>query len=300
MSKDSDWKRDELFIMFSKRTNRKNAENYIVNAVWQQINNMDLQPVTQQCIHLEDGSWVLIDLYFPQIKYGIECDEEYHQDNTLGDLRRTQEIEHVLSSVDVDNKFYLKRIDATQTLEVINNEIAKAVRQIKKRVKTNKPLIWKSVEERINDIIAKESLEDRDLIPFPTHASTASCFGKSVKPKGWQQSYFSLNDEYQVWFPNLTIEKEGNQKAKSTGWVNILSEDWDTIVESRENKEEKAKDKKLKKKRITFARSKDVYGKDAYRFIGVFRFEHKTHDNEYVYKRESSKIDLTQFLNRNM
>lgn len=29
-----DWKRDELFVLFSKRTNIKNKENYIVNAIW--------------------------------------------------------------------------------------------------------------------------------------------------------------------------------------------------------------------------------------------------------------------------
>ena len=82
-NKVDDWKRDELFKLFSKRTNRKDDENYILNAIWQKIDNMNLQPVTQQCIILKDGKRALIDLYFPQLNYGIECDEEHHKNNTF-------------------------------------------------------------------------------------------------------------------------------------------------------------------------------------------------------------------------
>lgn len=111
-----DWKRDELFTLFSKRTNRKDKENYILNAIWHKLDNMDLQPVTQQCVILNNGKRALIDLYFPQIQYGIECDEAYHKHNTFEDLDRAERIEQVLSSVN-ENQIVLRRIDATKTLK---------------------------------------------------------------------------------------------------------------------------------------------------------------------------------------
>jgi len=88
---ENDWKRDYLYHMFSHRTADKDKENYIINAVWQKIDSIDLQPVTQQYIRRPNGRYALLDLYFPQLNYGIECDEAYHQDNTMNDLNRFAE-----------------------------------------------------------------------------------------------------------------------------------------------------------------------------------------------------------------
>ena len=291
----ADWKRDELYMLFSRRTNRKDKENYILNAIWHRLNNMDLQPVTQQCILLGDGNRALIDLYFPQIKYGIECDEEYHKSNTFADLQRTDNIEQALSAVSIDSDFTLKRIDATASLNDINTAITDTVIEIQERIADlEKPLIWRSVQEQIEAVIEKGVLSDSDLIPFPTQAAAGPCFGRC--PKNWQKSYFSLNDEYQIWFPKLALEIDGNLKAQSySGWINVLANDWSSIIEYNEKINGKGIDRHQKKKRVTFAKSKDVYGRNAYRFIGVFLHYETNQKGQRIYKRISNQIDLTQF-----
>lgn len=291
----SDWKRDALYLFFSKRTNRKDKENYILNAIWHRLNNMDLEPVTQQCIRLKNGKRAMIDLYFPQIKYGIECDEGYHKANTYKDLEREVSIEEVLSAVDVDKDFWLERIDATKTLNEINNDIENAVKEINKRIKKLwKPLKWKSTDERIEDVIENGKLRVEDLIPFQTEAKVGPCFNKS--PKSWQKGYFALNDTYQLWFPKLALEEDNDIKAATaTGWINILSDDWTSIIEyNKEHSEKMKEDKYMEKDRIVFAHSKDAYGRKAYRFIGIFHYV-GLEKGRRKYQRCATEIDLTQF-----
>ena len=294
-NKVDDWKRDELFKLFSMRTNRKDDENYILNAIWQKIDNLNLQPVTQQCIILKDGKRALIDLYFPQLNYGIECDEEYHKNNTFEDLKRTEKIEDALSAIEIDKGFVLKRIPSTNSLDQINKDISNIVKDIKKRIKSlNEPLKWESVPERIEAIIKRGVLRDSDLLPFPNHASTAPCFNKNAKL--WLKSYFALNEDYQLWFPKWALEKGGKKiPASKTGWVNTLSNDWSTIIEYNVYKNKRSFDKNHKKPRIVFAESKDVFGEKAYRFIGVFQYEGVDAKKRYSYKKIAKEIDLTQF-----
>ena len=290
-----DWKRDELFLLFSRRTNRKDKENYILNAVWHKLNNTDLQPVTQQCVVLKDGKRALIDLFFPQLQYGIECDEAYHKNQTFEDLDRAERIEQALSSVN-QSQIFLKRIDATKTLEEINKDIDDTVKEINARIKAlNKPLLWKSVDERINDVIEKGILSVSDLIPFPKEASTGPCFNRF--PKIWQKSYFALNDDYQIWFPKLALDNSGDTKPlSSAGWKNTLSDEWTTITEYNEDYAVE-EEKKQNKKRVVFAHSKDVYGRKAYYFIGVFIYIGTDASGKRLYKKIEDHIDLGQFRN---
>ena len=88
----NDAKRDYLVRTFS-RTKRKDYENYILNAIWHKLDRSDIQPVTQQFIKRSDGKYALVDLYFPQLNIGIECDEAHHIANELSDTNRTLTME---------------------------------------------------------------------------------------------------------------------------------------------------------------------------------------------------------------
>ena len=79
-----DKKRDYLIKTFS-RTRRKDYENYILNSIWNKLDRLDIQPVTQQYIRTINGRYHLIDLYFPQLNVGVECDEYYHANNKNND-----------------------------------------------------------------------------------------------------------------------------------------------------------------------------------------------------------------------
>ena len=63
------------------RLNRKDYENYVVGAIYHKLNNINIQPVSQQYVKRSDNNYALLDLYFPQINYAIECDEKYHKNN---------------------------------------------------------------------------------------------------------------------------------------------------------------------------------------------------------------------------
>ncbi|WP_406835471.1 AbaSI family restriction endonuclease [Lactococcus lactis] len=61
------------------RTRRKDYENYVLNAIWNRLGNLNIKPVSQQFIRNEGKNGYFIDLYFPQLNIGIECDEVHHQ-----------------------------------------------------------------------------------------------------------------------------------------------------------------------------------------------------------------------------
>lgn len=76
LENDRTWKQDYLYRMFSHHTKDKEKENYVVNAIWARLDDLNVKPVTQQYVRRPNG-YALIDLYFPQINYGVECDEAY-------------------------------------------------------------------------------------------------------------------------------------------------------------------------------------------------------------------------------
>lgn len=81
------WKIDYLSSQLSHRTRRKDLENYVVNAIYNRIGDLGLKPVAQQLIRTNEGS-KFIDLYFPQVKVAIECDEPHH--STVEQTRRDE------------------------------------------------------------------------------------------------------------------------------------------------------------------------------------------------------------------
>src|SRR5690554_7668825 len=83
-------KRDYIFKTLS-RTNRKDTENFVLNAIWNKVNNYELKPVTQQYVNCGD-KWYLIDMFFPQINLGIEVDESFHDNQIEQDKIRSDQI----------------------------------------------------------------------------------------------------------------------------------------------------------------------------------------------------------------
>ncbi len=93
--------RREYLAHVLSRTKRKDYENYVVNAVWQRLADPYLQPETQRYVRRDNG-YALIDLYFPAVNVGVECDEAYHLGDwqRKSDKAREEEIAARLNSVD--------------------------------------------------------------------------------------------------------------------------------------------------------------------------------------------------------
>ena len=262
LENDRTWKQDYLYRMFSHHTKDKEKENYVVNAIWARLDDLNVKPVTQQYVRRPNG-YALIDLYFPQINYGVECDEAYHKDNTLK--------------------------DAAREIDLIREIVCEIRQKVAEKGEQLSP--WLEQEEEWRSIKERGILRTEDAYSFKTIADICQkCFGKDANYR-IQRSFFHVADDRMLWCPKLAIElPDGSKVAQSRGWINELSADWNVIIEHNDSGATPVKHPD--QPRYTFAKSKDERGEDAYRFIGIFQWSETTPSGEHIYKRMASDMKL--------
>lgn len=267
-------KRDYLVKTFS-RTKRKDYENYILNAIWHKLDNMDIKPVSQQYIKRKNGRHALMDLYFPQLHIEVEVDEAYHQANEEADKLRMDDIISAVNQEAIDD-FLCLRIDASKSIDEIHKRIHEVVSIIKERA-SKKPLKWLTDEEELNHLKQQEFLSIFDDLSFKDIKDiTNTVFGKNAKR--YQKSFFRVKDNMWLWCPKLSITIDGDTHSAAGGWLNFLADDWSYIDEShqeegivKERKRTYFEEVKLGRERAVFAKYKDNLGFNRYRFVGVFK-----------------------------
>ncbi|WP_121616006.1 AbaSI family restriction endonuclease [Virgibacillus halodenitrificans] len=292
-------KRDYLIKTFS-RTKRKDYENYILTAIWHKLDNMDIKPVSQQYIKRQNGTHALMDLYFPQLHIGIEVDEAYHQDNQREDKIRMDDIISAVNEESIrDFKWF--RVDATRSLEEINDRINEILSFIKNKA-SKTTLKWKTYEEELIELKQQEYLSIYDDLSFMDIKDIANTvFGKNAKR--YQRSYFNVGGKMWLWCPKLSIIVNGNALSVAGGWLNFLAEDWsyideshqdDAIVEERKNnyREEVS----FGRVRAVFAKYKDNLGFNRYRFVGTFKISGISPENRNFirYLRVDDKVKIVK------
>ena len=284
-------KNDYLFKSFAKQ--KQSKENYIINAVYSRINNKELKPVTQQCIKI-GKKYRKIDLFFPQLNIGIECDEAYHKKRKEKDAERTVEIKEKLGAVVLNKKEYKQiRIDATLDYDKLFNRINQVANKIKKKCRELK---WETQVATIKRIKKRGEVRISDNVTYKTHEEVCSLFDLTGTQKGAK----ILNDKYHIWFPKLAVQDEnGKWKAKDKKWNNKLSEDWKTIIETTNKNMRRKKSNRdhywKTSKRITFAKTKDLEGTVGYRFIGVFKYVYEDGETR-IYNKISDKFVISKVL----
>lgn len=287
----------EYLIKTLSRTKRKDYENYVIGAIWHRLNNLEIKPVSQQYVQRSDGKYALLDLYFPQINVGIECDEAYHEQNVEPDKIREAKVEQALSALKTGKDFTLIRINANTGINEFEQQINEAVEQIERLYEKYGCPKWSEEKDSVEQVLDSGVLSLYDNLQFAKIIDIAKCFGRDYK--AMQASTFFLNKSTVVWCPKLAIEMNGELKAPSAaGWLNVLSEQWDritTIVP--EDKEQQEKYRKQDLKALVFAQSKNTLGQTSYRFLGVYAFE-KSEDNhkKVTYKRISERYSLNELL----
>ncbi len=286
-------KQEYLYRMFSHHTKDKEKENYVVNAIWQRLDDLNIKPVTQQYVHFSNSNrYALIDLYFPQINYGVECDEAYHKDNMLKDAAREIDLQKALSACS-ERGLTIRRVDATLDADMLHARIREIVAEIKQEIteKGSQFSPWLSPEEEWAVIKQRGVLRIEDNYSFSTIADICQkCLGKDKDYK-IQRSFFRVANDKMLWCPKLAIElSDGTKAAQSHGWINELSADWKTIVEYNGNYSGEVKHPD--KPRLTFAKSKDERGEDAYRFVGVFQYGGNTTEGYHLYNQICGQFDL--------
>lgn len=287
-------KKDYLVKTLS-RTKRKDYENYVINRLYNRLNDLDIKPMTQKYVKRNlkgKNGYCLIDLYFPQFNIGIECDEPHHITQQENDQLRTEDIIEELGN------YKEQRITVyDKSIIDINNAIDKIVKNIKtskeEQIKKGSFKKWEilSPQEYFAD---KDKITIFDDIEFSTINETSNLiFGTNYK--GQQQAWFQVptikDKNIMAWFPQLAIEKDNTMVASSNGWNNTINDNKDTIFEYNENVKSNTNDYD-KRKRITFMKMKDkITNKASYKFLGVFLPINKV-NGKVTYKRIATEFKI--------
>ncbi len=304
-------KLEHLARMLNKRTKGKNYENFVVNSIYTKLSNPELIPVTQQYvknINFKDNkkSYYLLDLYFPQLKYGIEVDESHHlnKENQINDKVRAENILNAVQCeqgrIAIFNKDgSLKKYDEIETQ--INKEVEIIKSRISELEKQGGKFIWEDNDVRKKRILQEGVLKTKDDIDFKNVTEIYNLFGHNVQ--NLRRCFVKLNSTYKLWVPYLAVTlKDGTIKTKN-GFENTLNEDWTIITEVKQDMTEQDK-ASFKKgawnddgfKRIIFMHIKDNFGIDRVKFLGVFEaFEQKLIDGRYskLYRRVATEIKIS-------
>lgn len=277
----------EYIVKVLSRTNRKDYENYVINRIWHQLNDLDIKPVSQQYVKRKDGGYALIDLYFPQFNLGIECDEFRHAGkNALSqDELRHDDILFAIKDykerrVPIYKKQGSSNILILREIEEINKDIDKIVNEIKELKKESQRngsfKAWTGAKD-VNSAKEKGFMDVRDAYYFRTNSEIRDFLGLSNV--NIQRSFYKIDANYYLWLPHMAIEQlNGVYTAGSwAGHINLLSEDGQTIYEWVNYKKKISKrqinqetESKESFNRIVFAKARDNLDISSYRFLGIF------------------------------
>lgn len=293
---------EDYILRSISKTSAKRWEYYAVTRILHTLNDLEIEFICQQCVRKPDGRLALTDMYFPQFKIYLEINEGHHfikdprnatlYQRCIGDAQRAHDIALAAGLTEYSIPSHSHKPVTELTLDEFNQEIDDFV-EILRRLKAeaiaqNQFEIW-DFEMRFSaqQHIDAGFIEIGPHAAFHTHVETLKCFGchyKAHMQGSWNMpdevaEYIGLKGRTMVWFPNL----DGRGK-----WSNSLSEDGMTIVETNEAGNDHQNDWD---NRIVFARSKDVFGKPLYRFVGVFEPDaDQATGSERRFTRVSTKV----------
>lgn len=282
----------EYLIETFKRTYGKNFENYIINAIWHKVDNMNLKPVTQQYVkrNSEKGvKYAKLDLYFPAINFAVEVNELYHNDSDQKKMDSLRS-EDILSAIEMsENKIYkincfLDGEKKPRDIDELNKDIDACVTKIKKLTK-DKKLYWNIQEEfkeKVEELKEKGSIsaEDNLFIPFKTFEPVYNImkevsgwnkefqFTNQKRPSSFQEKVDKL-EKYDIWFIKHRHVEGAHEKYKPS-WDNIIAKNFETIEEVR-NKGKQKYGESYSRPRIVFILTKNNLNQVGYIFKGVYQ-----------------------------
>lgn len=281
-------KLEYLALMLNQRTNGKKYENFVINAIYAKVANPNLIPVTQKYVrnpnypNSDNRQYYFMDLYFPQLNYGIEVDEPAHENqaNQESDKIRKKDI---LDAVDCTiSPIKIGKDEKTlQTIEEVNKQIDNEVIKIKELIakyekKENKKLSWKDEETLKNEVLTKGIFDLEDGVTYKGIKEICIIleqFGKNLR-----HGCIELNDSYGLWVPHLARCSKDGSVITRNGCKNTLNEDGTIIEEISKNKKKSGRkntsDGSLNEngmKTIVFMHVQNNFGLDEVRFLGVFK-----------------------------
>jgi hypothetical protein len=304
-------KLEHISIMLNRRTKGKVYENFIVNAIYAKISNPELIPITQQYVKNTNYSsdnpkkYYLLDLYFPQLNYGIEVDEGHHV-SEAGRLKDDIRADDILSAIQCEQgriSIY-NRDGIIKKYEEIDFQIKNQVEYVKNLISQKnaiEKLKWNDNDFRKDKVIKSGKLSIEDNLDFEGVTEIYNLLGNSVKNLG--RCFVKLNEVYKLWVPYLAVELDDGTVKTKNGWENRLNEDRTIITEVVGNMD-RCKTRNMPSgtwnedgfKRVVFMHILDSFGVKRVKFIGIFeayKLSNKNGKQTKFYRRVSTKINIS-------
>lgn len=317
----------DYLVKTLSRTKRKDYENYVINRVWNILNDPEIKPVSQQYVKRPNGRYALIDLYFPQLNIGIECDEFQHA-QTKNEAEKTQDemrTEDLLSAVEnyeeIRIPIYQKiKIGTTEKLELLSlADINKTIDEVVEKIKRakEKTVDFTPWSDKTDLEIAREQgfIHNNDNFHFRVNSEIRDLFGLGNTKS--QRCFYKINNKTNdhLWLPHLAIEIDDGEvtAGSSYGYINLYSMKngviYEHLAHDKKSKEQLAKSMRESENfhRITFAKSRDNLGRVSFKFLGIFRKTGKVktliingEEKEFaIHKLVSDKVNLSGEFKKN-
>ena len=264
------------------RSQKKRFENYVVNRIWNLLDDLTIKFVTQQYVVRPNGR-ALTDMFFPQFGLHIEVDEIYHMNQIEIDKLRQSDIINATGHS-------IERIDTSKGVAFLNtriNEVIKLIRDLKKNAVNFKSWDMDKEQDPIT-YIKRGYIDIKDDVAFKYSFLACNCFGHNYKGLQKGGAVHPNQPKTVLWFPKL---------YPNAGWENKISDDDKTITEicSIPNKIEEHIYESLNNgynTRIVFARVKSPLGTIMYRFKGEFDLDiaNSNVNNGLIWKRTKTKV----------
>lgn len=274
---DMDYKLNYLSKIFSK-IDKKGIETYVISRIWNKLDNLDIKVVCQQYVKRENG-YALLDLYFPQINFGVEVNEPHHLNRVEEDKMRKKEVEVAVGVT-------IRTIDCSKTIEQVHQQIDNVVAEIN-RIIVNTPNFkpWLKENTFSPEYYRKRGvLKVEDEVMLLKTDDICAIFGIKAPLRAGGTD---LADNIIVWWPN----------AVHKNWANEMSADGKTITEYHkgDRRTQHVQEHLAKEQRcITFYRKRDLFGQNYYRFVGVYELDkaQSLAENKCVWRRISDTYKL--------
>lgn len=274
---DMDYKLNYLSKIFSK-IDKKGIETYVISRIWNKLDNLDIKVVCQQYVKRKKG-YALLDLYFPQINFGVEVNEPHHLNREEEDRMRKKEVEVAVGVT-------IRTIDCSKSIEQVHQQIDNVVAEIN-RIIVNTPNFKPWLEKKTffpEYYREKGVLKVEDEVMLLKTDDICAIFGIKAPLRAGGTD---LADNIIVWWPN----------AVHKNWANEMSADGKTITEYHkgDRRTQHVQEHLAKvQRRITFYRKRDLFGQNYYRFVGVYELdkEKSLAENKCVWRRISDTYKL--------
>jgi len=251
----------------------KRYETYVINAIYQRLNNHELEIVTQKYVKNKiDDKYYLIDLYLPQFHIGLEIDESYHEKQITEDEYRKQRIIYLTETEEI-KRIKISENGKMRSLDEINKDIDEFCDYLKAKDNYNS-IKWLYGSEKIDEIKERGNIVIGDV--FRTNAEVINLISDK-KYKIYRPGIYKINNQYLIWFPIIdSFYKDDKDLSVHNHWKNTITDDYLYVYEQPYTNRKQVKkasaqnDLNKKIKRYLFLKDRDSFGKPVKIFVGLY------------------------------